>query len=441
MTPGANIKTKFQSIFLIFFFCFSLLSPSFIFADEAPEKKEENAQSPEQSTKPTPKKSEEFQGYHLSPPLIPSPEEYGFLLEKKETSPSTCGNGIVEAEEACDDGNEKNGDGCSSACEKESASCGNGVVEKGEDCGESGLPPCLTPQKCESCVCSVPKAVCGNGNIEEGEECGEPRQRTCPLGYECNNCKCKNVGGSVCGNGVPEEGEGCNEPGLSCRAGTICNTQTCRCVTAGCGNGIAESGETCGEPSLPECPGGLMCQRCACVQSGCDFFTCSDSRCQVRYCRDTSGTSCTWGSVEAKNFSDSEQRMYDSGTIAVPECCAQVSYQAFVNYSPCTGEVISGSYDIRATITSGGGANCVCPIQEEGAGGSVFVLNGQIVGCAESIDPARAATVDVTSSGGSPRLTIHCSDCCGSSRTVEKTIRSASPGQPVSCSHPSGCPT
>jgi len=41
-----------------------------------------------------------------------------FLLEVSEADP-TCGNGVVQDGEECDDGNEENGDGCSSTCEYE----------------------------------------------------------------------------------------------------------------------------------------------------------------------------------------------------------------------------------------------------------------------------------------------------------------------------------
>ena len=45
-----------------------------------------------------------------------------------------CGNGIVEAGEQCDDGNQANGDGCGDGCFLEQ--CGNGIVEAGEQCDD-----------------------------------------------------------------------------------------------------------------------------------------------------------------------------------------------------------------------------------------------------------------------------------------------------------------
>ena len=48
---------------------------------------------------------------------------------------SDCGDGILDAGEACDDGNTTNGDGCSSTCELESL-CGDGILEGNEVCDD-----------------------------------------------------------------------------------------------------------------------------------------------------------------------------------------------------------------------------------------------------------------------------------------------------------------
>jgi cysteine-rich repeat protein len=40
---------------------------------------------------------------------------------------SACGNGVVDAPEACDDGNRIHGDGCSTDCLSEEY-CGNGCI-------------------------------------------------------------------------------------------------------------------------------------------------------------------------------------------------------------------------------------------------------------------------------------------------------------------------
>lgn len=58
---------------------------------------------------------------------------------------STCGNKILEWDEECEDGNTKDGDGCSAQCGKESttiiqaAICGNKVLESGEQCEDGNI--------------------------------------------------------------------------------------------------------------------------------------------------------------------------------------------------------------------------------------------------------------------------------------------------------------
>ncbi|MEE2834967.1 MAG: DUF4215 domain-containing protein [Myxococcota bacterium] len=48
-----------------------------------------------------------------------------------------CGNSVVDPGEQCDDGNPRNGDGCSNQCQREARpECGNGVLEGGEACDD-----------------------------------------------------------------------------------------------------------------------------------------------------------------------------------------------------------------------------------------------------------------------------------------------------------------
>jgi len=51
----------------------------------------------------------------------------------------SCGNGIREAGEQCDDGNNNNGDGCSTGCRIEYAVCGNGITDLGEECDDGNV--------------------------------------------------------------------------------------------------------------------------------------------------------------------------------------------------------------------------------------------------------------------------------------------------------------
>ena len=51
-------------------------------------------------------------------------------------SPSECGNGVIEAGEECDDGNQMDGDGCDSNCTVGEVLCGNSVLDPKETCDD-----------------------------------------------------------------------------------------------------------------------------------------------------------------------------------------------------------------------------------------------------------------------------------------------------------------
>ena len=91
-----------------------------------------------------------------------------------DSATSSCGNGILEPGEACDDGNNLAGDGCTADCLSDEV-CGNGIVDPGEQCDWSPiLCPGVEPQTCNtSCQC-VPLLRCGNGTLQAGEQCDPP---------------------------------------------------------------------------------------------------------------------------------------------------------------------------------------------------------------------------------------------------------------------------
>ncbi len=142
-----------------------------------------------------------------------------------------CGDGKVEGNEQCDDGNILPGDGCSPTCQMES--CGNGVVDPGEICD-------LGPGRNGHCMgCSadcMSTEACGNGILDP--ECGE----MCDDGNTSNACDgcsmdCKST--QVCGNGITDKecGEICDPPGPGC-------SNDCRSTNM-CGNGTVDIGEEC----------------------------------------------------------------------------------------------------------------------------------------------------------------------------------------------------
>ncbi len=176
---------------------------------------------------------------------------------------NACGNGYIEGDEACDDGNNRSGDGCSTAC----------VVEEGWAC-EAGNPSACAP-------------VCLDGQVVGDEDCDMENLdgETCVgLGYyggelECDfSCAfdesdCAAAG--RCGDGAiqgdfSEVCDGAELGGQSCEGlgyygGTLACQANCRgfdvtgCAGSGrCGDNViqADHGEVCDGFSL----GGRNCQ-------------------------------------------------------------------------------------------------------------------------------------------------------------------------------------
>lgn len=97
-----------------------------------------------------------------------------------QSAASLCGNGVVDAVEACDDGNKVDGDGCSSTCRTEPgytcadgschSTCGDGIKARDEACDDP-----KTPAYC-SAECKV-IGGCADGVLQANEAC-DPKLTT-----------------------------------------------------------------------------------------------------------------------------------------------------------------------------------------------------------------------------------------------------------------------
>ncbi|MEZ4385148.1 MAG: DUF4215 domain-containing protein [Nannocystaceae bacterium] len=139
-----------------------------------------------------------------------------------------CGNGIVDVDEGCDDGNAVDDDGCTNACAL--PSCGDGIVQggAGEACDDGAENGAGKACKGD---CSL--NVCGDGDLGPGEGCDD--------GNTANNdgCSAQCIGES-CGDGKVQDGEACDD-------GNDVNTDMCTnaCQEAACGDGFEQPGEGC----------------------------------------------------------------------------------------------------------------------------------------------------------------------------------------------------
>ncbi len=98
-----------------------------------------------------------------------------------------CGNGILEGNEVCDDGNNVDGDGCSANCLSDE-SCGNGLVELNEECDD--------------------------GNNNNGDGCDStcnyettPGSTYCGVNTNWNGAMCVGTGGGVASTGSSSNSE------------------------------------------------------------------------------------------------------------------------------------------------------------------------------------------------------------------------------------------
>ena len=154
----------------------------------------------------------------------------------------TCGNGLIEGGEECDDGNTTDGDGCSALCEVEPV-CGDGTVDTGEECDDGNVSD---GDGC-SATCTIEVPACGDGNVDPGEECDDGNVVD---GDGCSSA-CVVEGMGVCGDGVIGFGEWCDDGNVI--DGDGCSS-TCMIETPPmCGDGNVDPGEECEPPGVPGC--------------------------------------------------------------------------------------------------------------------------------------------------------------------------------------------
>ncbi|MDE0881388.1 MAG: DUF4215 domain-containing protein [Myxococcota bacterium] len=147
--------------------------------------------------------------------------------------PPNCGDGFINSDEDCDDGNTIGNDACTNICAL--ARCGDGILRQDLD---------ATDDDAEQC---------DDGNRDNADACRN----------DCSPARC--------GDGViAKEIEGCDdgntEPADAC---------TDACQTAHCGDGIARQDLSFGQPGYEACDDGNAVDNDACL-SACERARCGD---------------------------------------------------------------------------------------------------------------------------------------------------------------------
>ncbi len=179
----------------------------------------------------------------------------GCIVAQAGSGGSVCGNGQLQAGEACDDGNTVSGDGCSATCTIEVAVCGNGVRQGTETCDDGNT---ISWDGC-SATCAVEIPVCGNGHRQGTEACDDGNT----ISWDGCSATCA-VEIPVCGNGHLQGTEACDDGNTV--SGDGCSA-TCTLEVAVCGDGVVQIGEGCDDNNVV---GGDGCSASCLVESNPD---------------------------------------------------------------------------------------------------------------------------------------------------------------------------
>ena len=218
----------------------------------------------------------------------------------------TCGDGIANGDEACDDGNADNTDACNASCEP--ARCGDGVVwTQLEQCDDGNL------DDTDGCRNNCARARCGDGVVQVGVE-------VCDDGNALANDACTNLCEFArCGDGFVREGfEECDDGNLQDGDGCTNN-----CFAARCGDGVVQVGvEECDDRNSDNQDGCLNTCRLAICGDGIIYQgveACDDNNQQTESC-DYGETACSVCAADCQ-LSAGAVRVCGDGIIDPEEEC------------------------------------------------------------------------------------------------------------------------
>jgi len=152
----------------------------------------------------------------------------------------TCGDGIIDPTETCDDGNTDDGDCCSSTCQiDDGGTCSDGELCTNDVCSggicQSSPTDCPDLGACTNEACNPATGACMITPVDcdDGDLCTTD---TCDAVTGCANVavECPDTDACNVGSCNPATG-GCDVTPVNCDDGNACTTDTCDAVT-GCAN-------------------------------------------------------------------------------------------------------------------------------------------------------------------------------------------------------------
>jgi cysteine-rich repeat protein len=179
----------------------------------------------------------------------------------------TCGDGELQGDEVCDDGNKSETDGCSNNCLP--TLCGDGVRQPPEDCDDGN------GNNNDDCLTTCKNPSCGDGvlhNLGTGDEVCDEGEDNGPFPARCSD-ECTLT---ACGNEVLDPGEECDEGDANADFAS-CKSD---CTLNVCGDGKAYLIKTSGTSNtedLEECDDMNADDADACV-ADCSWNKCGDGK-------------------------------------------------------------------------------------------------------------------------------------------------------------------
>ncbi len=175
---------------------------------------------------------------------------------------AACGNGTVEGDEACDDGNAIDVDGCLDSCVL--ARCGDGRIRTDISEGAAGFEACDDGNidERDACTNSCAEAVCGDGILRRDLTAGDDGFEACDDGNADNTDSCvSDCSQPACGDGYVQANEACDDGNTASNDGcsATCLDETadsfdqdgdCFCAGDEC---LGSSNEDCGPLASGDC--------------------------------------------------------------------------------------------------------------------------------------------------------------------------------------------
>ena len=197
--------------------------------------------------------------------------EEGVPLQGFQWPQCMCGDGDINGDEECDDGNDDNTDACKSDC---TLKCGDGNKDADEECDDGNR------DNTDACTNGCTEAICGDGIVRKDLLDDDADFEQCEDGNRDNTDACtKGCRLATCGDGFVrtdlgpdhDDYEECDDGGYNVDA-RACTTN---CMRARCGDGIVREDLERGVTGYEECDDGNDVDTDACT-NGCMDAICGD---------------------------------------------------------------------------------------------------------------------------------------------------------------------